>query len=415
MHRCGGRRAEEPDLALHRLQLSCEGEQRRRLAGAVGAQQRDDLARVDVEVEVADDAILPYPADRPARLDEGVGHGLTSSDGSTPPAGSTPAAPTVAISASAASTSSTWPRYASRTLGSTRTSLGGPLRDHATEVDDDDAVTRRHHEVHVVLDEQHAHVAFVGQPADEAAPARRSRSRRGRRPVRRASRSMVRMRPCARCRPAVAGRRGARRGSRRGRSRGRTRRTAATAAGGSSWRPGQNRSVTHDMVDARTSLPARMFSSTLTSSNSSSDWNDRRRPSRARFVAFSPSIDRPSSEIEPPLTGTKPVTASMSVVLPAPFGPIRPTTSPGLHLQRHVVDGDHGAEPHRQPADRQRRARHRLDLGGRERRPLLVPRGQADLLAERPSVGHDVRDAVLVQDQDDEHQDATRGSAPIRR
>ena len=37
VHRCGGRRAEEPDLALHRLQLAGEREQRRRLAGAVRA------------------------------------------------------------------------------------------------------------------------------------------------------------------------------------------------------------------------------------------------------------------------------------------------------------------------------------------------------------------------------------------
>ena len=72
-----------------------------------------------------------------------------------------------------------------------------------------------------------------------------------------------------------------------------------------------------------------MFSSTLTSSKSSSDWKERRIPNRARFVAFSRSIRRPSRAIAPPEARTNPVTASMRVVLPAPLGPMRPTTSPG--------------------------------------------------------------------------------------
>ena len=133
------------------------------------------------------------------------------------------------------------------------------------------------------------------------------------------------------------------------------------------------------------SLPARMFSSTLMSSNSSSDWNERRSPSRARCVAFNRSMRRSSSEIDPPLTGTKPVTASMSVVLPAPFGPIRPTTSPGLDLQRHVVDRDHRTEADGQVRDRQRRRRHRLDVGRREAAALLAParRGGASPTAGR--------------------------------
>ena len=66
VHRCGGRLAEEPDLALHRRELAGEREQRRRLAGAVGAEERDDLAGVDVEVEVADDGHLAV-AGRQAR------------------------------------------------------------------------------------------------------------------------------------------------------------------------------------------------------------------------------------------------------------------------------------------------------------------------------------------------------------
>ncbi len=42
-----------------------------------------------------------------------------------------------------------------------------PLAITLAEVDDDDAVAGRHHEADVVLDEQHRHVALVGEPADE--------------------------------------------------------------------------------------------------------------------------------------------------------------------------------------------------------------------------------------------------------
>src|SRR3546814_5428481 len=45
--------------------------------------------------------------------------------------------------------------------------VGGAAGDHPTEVDDDYAVARRHHEPHVVLDQQHAHVPLVGQAPDQ--------------------------------------------------------------------------------------------------------------------------------------------------------------------------------------------------------------------------------------------------------
>ena len=45
---------------------------------------------------------------------------------------------------------------------------GRAAGDHAAEVDHDDAIAGRHHEAHVVLDEEHAHVALVGEPPDEA-------------------------------------------------------------------------------------------------------------------------------------------------------------------------------------------------------------------------------------------------------
>ena len=43
----------EENPASERVDDARDGAQRRRLAGAVGAEQRDDLAGVDVEVEVA--------------------------------------------------------------------------------------------------------------------------------------------------------------------------------------------------------------------------------------------------------------------------------------------------------------------------------------------------------------------------
>ena len=46
--------------------------------------------------------------------------------------------------------------------------------------------------------------------------------------------------------------------------------------------------------------------------------------------------------------------ASISDVLPAPFGPIRPVTVPGFEPVAHVVDGDDRAVAHRQVLDRQR-------------------------------------------------------------
>ena len=49
--------AVEQHLAGDQRQLARERQQRRRLAGAVGAEQADDLARVDLEVDVVDDRL----------------------------------------------------------------------------------------------------------------------------------------------------------------------------------------------------------------------------------------------------------------------------------------------------------------------------------------------------------------------
>ena len=53
-------------------------------------------------------------------------------------------------------------------------------------------------------------------------------------------------------------------------------------------------------------------------------------PSRARRATDRFRMSSPFSVTVPEASGVKPVTASMSVVLPAPFGPIRPVIRPGL-------------------------------------------------------------------------------------
>ena len=256
-----------------------------------------------------------------------------------------------------------------------------------------------------MLDEQHTHVALVGQPADEAARARRSRSRRARRRARRASRSTAPTRPFVRCRRAGDGRTGAPRASCRGSGSSSNSCTAATAVDGRAWWPGQNRSVTHEAREACWSLPARMFSSTLMSSNSSSDWNERRSPSRRAASRSSRRCGDHRARSLLAVTGTKPVTASMSVVLPAPLGPIRPTTSPG----RTSIDTSSTAidrtEADGQAHDRQRRrprpARPRPDgRGARSGRRAT----RWSVSQHRTRRGHgDVGDAVLVDDEDHEH------------
>ena len=71
-----------------------------------------------------------------------------------------------------------------------------------------------------------------------------------------------------------------------------------------------------------------MFSATVSDGNKRASWNDRPRPAHARR-----SADHAVTSVEPrtmrPASGMrKPETMSRIVVLPAPFGPMRPTISP---------------------------------------------------------------------------------------
>src|ERR1700691_5056423 len=64
------------------------------------------------------------------------------------------------------------------------------------------------------------------------------------------------------------------------------------------------------------------------SSKSSRPWNERLIPARASLAGPTRLTGRPSSSTDPPLTCWNPVTTAMRVDLPAPWGPMRPTSSP---------------------------------------------------------------------------------------
>ena len=222
-----------------------------------------------------------------------------------------------------------------------------------------------------MLDEQHAHVALVGEPPDEARQlGALVLVETGGRLVEHHDRRARRHGPGDADQPAPAVRELLGRlvevrlelelaAPRRPRSDGR------------SWWPGQKRSVTHDSREARRSLPARMFSSTLTSSNSSSDWNERRSPSRARWVAFSRSMRRPSSEIDPSAAGTKPGDRVDERRLPGAVRADQADDLAGPHLQRHVLHRHHRAEAHGEVRrSRAWRAGTGSTSAGGQRRPL---------------------------------------------
>ena len=96
--------AAEAHAALDRADEPRDHPQRRRLAGAVRAEQADDLPRPDGQVEAADHRRLVVAGGQSLESQQRVGHCLT------------------ACSTSAAAL----PRYASITFSSLRTASGGP-------------------------------------------------------------------------------------------------------------------------------------------------------------------------------------------------------------------------------------------------------------------------------------------------
>jgi hypothetical protein len=72
------------------------------------------------------------------------------------------------------------------------------------------------------------------------------------------------------------------------------------------------------------SAPSSTFSNTDSSGNVATSWKVRTMPLATSRWAGEWVMSTPSKVTVPPVSGTKPLTAFMNVVLPAPFGPIRP-------------------------------------------------------------------------------------------
>ena len=114
---------------------------------------------------------------------------------------------------------------------------------------------------------------------------------------------------------------------------------------------GQTRSRKYERRSCGSAATLR-FSNTVESSNSSSDWNERATPALARLTA------RRLREVDvvephPTLGRVNPLSASISDVLPAPFGPIRPVTCARFEREPDVVDGGDRAVAHGQAVDDQ--------------------------------------------------------------
>ena len=85
--------------------------------------------------------------------------------------------------------------------------------------------------------------------------------------------------------------------------------------------------------------------STVIVGNSAASWNERIRPSRAAPSGPSGGHVAPVEARPGRASGrVKPPSSSNVVVLPAPFGPMRPTVSPARTPKRHVADRAHAAE-----------------------------------------------------------------------
>ena len=295
-----GRRRSTEDLdgtvdhrqqARHRLQ-------RRRLARAVGTEQGDDLALGHGQVEAPDhghplvagdqapDVQAPCGGSRRRRPQVGLDHLLVASD-----------------------------------------LLRGPVGDDRADVEDHDPVTDPEDQAHVVVDQQDAD-PVLGEACAGARRGPGSPRCPGRRRARPTAPGAV-GRPGPGPRPPACAARGSGRRAWPPRRRPGPRppgprppaRNARCPGGDARRRPG-------GPTTWRGWRRTRRLSTTERSSNSSRLWKVRTNPRRARSAGGRSVTSSPAKCTEPADSGTKPVTASIRVVLPAPLGPIRPTNSP---------------------------------------------------------------------------------------
>ena len=90
------------------------------------------------------------------------------------------------------------------------------------------------------------------------------------------------------------------------------------------------RSATNPPPPPCHSTAARTLSSTVSHPNACTRWKVRRSPRRARWVLDVDVTSCPASSTSPSFGARTPEITSKSVVLPAPFGPMIPRTSPLL-------------------------------------------------------------------------------------
>ncbi len=205
------------------------------------------------------------------------------------------------------------------------------------------AVANVEHQVHVVVDQQHGHAGGrrLGAAAGRDPGSRRCRGRR--RARRAAAAGAAGQGPAHAHQLALAlGQLGRCRGRGGARSRAARQRRATAVVGPPATTPGRTRSSSGRHHEGRAAATSRL-PRTSRSSNSSTDW---KRAYQARAGtgggAAGRRCGRPSSSTEP-VGGVNPVSASMNVVLPAPFGPMRPTSVPGRPRSDTSLRATHAA------------------------------------------------------------------------
>ena len=145
VQRVVGVAVEKAHLAAERRQLPGHGAQRRRLAGTVGPEERDDLAGVHVQVEAVDDLDVAVAGPQPGGLEQ-RGHVVA----------------TVRLALGAA-------EVGLDDAGVAAHLAGRALGDLPPEVEDDDAVAGLQQQRHVVLDDEDADAPSARRRPDRRA------------------------------------------------------------------------------------------------------------------------------------------------------------------------------------------------------------------------------------------------------
>ena len=115
------------------------------------------------------------------------------------------------------------------------------------------------------------------------------------------------------------------------------------------------------------------FSSSDSLRNGRGIWKVRPTPWWQIACAGKPAISSPSKRIEPDVGRSVPAIRLKVVLLPEPFGPIRPRISPCADLKGNLVDGQEASEALGQPLD----CEHRSSAWRRPTMPAAAAPGPA--------------------------------------